>query len=108
MPYEKVRGTSQKIFERISGEYEKCWTLDEVRKAHSLARDMTASIDVHDVAEEEKIRIGVVGEIFVVIESSINLEIENTLCNLGCRTRDRNTLENGSISIFSARAAKER
>ncbi|MFA6657499.1 MAG: hypothetical protein WCS38_09375 [Mesotoga sp.] len=84
MPYEKVPGTSQKVFERISDEYEKCWTLDEVRRANSLARDMIASIDVHHIDEEEKIRIGVVGEIFVVIESSINLEIENTLCNLGC------------------------
>jgi len=84
MPYEKVPGTSQKVFERISDEYEKCWTLDDVRSANSFARDMIASIDLHHVDEEEKIRIGVVGEIFVVIESSINLEIENTLCNLGC------------------------
>ena len=61
MPYEKVRGTSQKIFERISGEYEKCWTLDEVRKAHSLARNMIASINVHNVAEEKRYESGLWG-----------------------------------------------
>ena len=45
---------------------------------------MIENIKLKKVDEKERIRIGIVGEIFVVIEPSINMDIENLLCSLGC------------------------
>ena len=84
MPYEVVKGSFVKAFEEITKNYEKCWTMKETVKAFEMGEELLRSIEIEKVEERDRIRIGVVGEIFVVIESSINMDIENTLCSFGC------------------------
>jgi predicted nucleotide-binding protein (sugar kinase/HSP70/actin superfamily) len=84
IPYETVHGSCLKAFEEIRSSYDRCWTMKETETAYEEAKELLASIKLEEVDERDKIRIGVVGEIFVVIESSINMDIENTLCSLGC------------------------
>ncbi|TCO66381.1 hypothetical protein EV203_11080 [Caldanaerobacter subterraneus] len=64
-------------------EYRKIESSEDVRRVEKEAIERLNSIKVCEVPEEEKIRIGIVGEIYVVMEPSINGNIEEVLNTYG-------------------------
>lgn len=90
---------SKRAYEVEKGAFTKAWRDiwdrfdSEVRNKGDVLRlekesmELLNSIPVEEVHEEDKIRIGIVGEIYVVMESSINMNIEEVLNNLGCEVR---------------------
>ncbi len=81
--YEVNKGDFDKAWEKICGIYDKCDTVREVKRANKEAREIFDGIETKSVADEKKLRIGVVGEIYVIMESSVNMEIEKRLNGLG-------------------------
>ena len=83
--YEMRRGSFTQAFDiichRFSGEAK---TVRDIDRIKSKAIAELEAIPVRKPPEGQRIRIGIVGEIFVVMESSINLEIAELLNHLGC------------------------
>jgi len=86
LPYEKVKGETIKAWDEIQLYFELARTRGELNKAIQKSNERIDRIELEDVREQEKIKIGIVGEIYVVMESSINMEIEKVLGELGCET----------------------
>ncbi|TCS83167.1 2-hydroxyacyl-CoA dehydratase [Tepidibacillus fermentans] len=83
-PYEKVPGLTKKVWEEIQQQFDQVTTRRELKKARKKGKKMIESIPLQEIDHEKRIRIGIVGEIYVVMEPSINMEIENVLGELGC------------------------
>ncbi|SHH31899.1 Predicted nucleotide-binding protein, sugar kinase/HSP70/actin superfamily [Caloranaerobacter azorensis DSM 13643] len=83
-PYEEVPGSTYKAWQEIQKEFDLAYDKKQLKKAVERSREIINSIRLKKVDEREKIRIGIVGEIFVVMEPSINMEIERILGELGC------------------------
>eukprot|EP00831_Metopus_contortus_P023921 TRINITY_DN2098_c0_g1_i2.p1 TRINITY_DN2098_c0_g1~~TRINITY_DN2098_c0_g1_i2.p1 ORF type:complete len:216 (-),score=47.32 TRINITY_DN2098_c0_g1_i2:90-737(-) len=83
------------------------------RRRHTRCREVSwARRCVQETAfkipEEEKLRIGIVGEIYVVMEPSVNGEIEKKLNYLGCEThRSQYLLEWVDYHIFPMKSKKQ-
>lgn len=58
-------------------------TKKEVEKAFINGRELLNQIPKVSIPEGKRIRIGIVGEIYVVMEASINMKIEEVLGSLG-------------------------
>jgi predicted nucleotide-binding protein (sugar kinase/HSP70/actin superfamily) len=83
--YELERGSFSKAFDRITQLfYKEAKTLRDVNRLHREGLAVLEAIPVKDLPENQKLRIGIVGEIFVVMESSINMNIAEVMGNLGC------------------------
>jgi predicted nucleotide-binding protein (sugar kinase/HSP70/actin superfamily) len=83
--YEVERGSFTKAFDIITHRfYHEAKTLKDVNKLHQEGLTLLEAIPVKNVPEAEKLRVGIVGEIFVVMESSINMNIAEVMGNLGC------------------------
>ncbi len=83
--YEVERGSFTKAFDKIiKSFYDEAYTLQDVRRLYQEGLAMLKTLPVREVSENQKIRIGIVGEIFVVMESSINMNIAEVMGNLGC------------------------
>ena len=84
-PYELERGSFTKVFDTISRRFEvEVKTVADVRRLQEQGLRMIEAIPVRKPPQNQRIRIGVVGEIYMVIESSINMGIAELLNNLGC------------------------
>lgn len=82
--YEVNKGeTSAKWFE-IQKIFDKAMNKIELDKAYKKSEKILNNIKVVEVEEDRKIKIGIIGEIYVVMESSINMKIEENLGKLGC------------------------
>lgn len=81
--YECNRGEFTRAWHEIMEEYRKIESSEDVRRVEKEAIERLNSIKVCEVPEEEKIRIGIVGEIYVVMEPSINGNIEEVLNTYG-------------------------
>ncbi|MGB9680079.1 MAG: 2-hydroxyacyl-CoA dehydratase [Thermoanaerobacteraceae bacterium] len=77
--YECNKGEFTKVWNEISQMYRKIRVSDDVDYVEKEALKKINSIKICQVSESEKIRIGIVGEIYVVMESSINNNIEEVL-----------------------------
>ncbi len=82
--YEITKGQCSKVWNDIQNIYDRNF---DPKKARLKGLELIDNIYVRDVKEEEKIRIGIVGEIYVVMESSVNMKIEEVLASLGCEVR---------------------
>ncbi|HBE78611.1 MAG TPA: hypothetical protein DDW65_12675 [Firmicutes bacterium] len=83
--YELKRGSFTKVFEEITERFHKeAKTLADVDRIYREGLAMLTAVPRKDVPEAQKLRIGIVGEIFVVMESSINMNIAEVMGNLGC------------------------
>ncbi len=83
--YELEQGAFAKAFEIMRQKFAKA--ANTVKDVQCLQREgemLFSSIPVHEPPESQKVRIGIVGEIYVVIESSINTGIAALLNKLGC------------------------
>lgn len=82
--YEINKGDCTRVWDEIQRIYQKVYTLIDLKKANEKGQQLIEGISTKEVVEEERIRIGIVGEIYVVMESSINMKMEELLGDLGC------------------------
>lgn len=81
--YEITRGDCTNAWEKIKRIYNGVKSVKDVKKAEQDSNSILDSIKTVEVPNSERIRIGIVGEIYVVMEQSINLKIEEMLGNMG-------------------------
>ena len=81
--YEKNVGDFSRAWQKIVHIFEKCVTIKDINRAYDKALEIFDSIPVREVKENERIRVGIVGEIYVVMEASVNKNVEEILNNLG-------------------------
>jgi predicted nucleotide-binding protein (sugar kinase/HSP70/actin superfamily) len=84
-PYELEPGSFSAAFAMMSQKFAKeAYTVKDIQRLKREGMALFHSIPVHEPPENRKVRIGIVGEIYVVIESSVNLGIAELLNKLGC------------------------
>lgn len=84
--YEVNDGDCDNAWKKIVKLYDGVLTPGDVVKAENKANELLESIKTINVSEKNRLRVGIVGEIFVVMESSVNMEIERVLGGLGVET----------------------
>ncbi|MFW6036117.1 MAG: hypothetical protein ACOCRZ_07675, partial [Halothermotrichaceae bacterium] len=85
-PYEVKKGSCNKAWRLIQDQYDNVYNRKDLKKANASCQEIIETIEYNQVEEKEKVKIGIIGEIYVVMESSINMEIEKMLNKLGCET----------------------
>ncbi|ATW26280.1 2-hydroxyacyl-CoA dehydratase [Candidatus Formimonas warabiya] len=85
--YEVNKGQSNMTWERIEKMLDQALTEEELTRAAKAGQQMIDAIEIYQVPEKQKVRIGIVGEIYVVMESSVNMRVEQKLGDLGCEVR---------------------
>jgi len=81
--YEVEKNSFNKVWSKIENIFDKCETVKELKIANREATALLESVERRKVDEEHKLRVGIVGEIYVIMESSTNMEIEQKLNELG-------------------------
>lgn len=81
--HEVNRGETTRVWEGIQKMFDEAYTRGALKKAYEKGRRLLAAIDLNPVEEADRIRIGIVGEIYVVMEDSINMKMEQLLNGLG-------------------------
>lgn len=81
--YEVNKGDFDRAWEKIKEIYGKCMRVSDLKGAHAEAEKLLDSVEVKIPPEEKRLRIGIVGEIYVIMESSTNMEVEKRLNALG-------------------------
>ncbi len=81
--YEVVSGETTRTWEQIQDIFDKAYTWKELNAAFKKGKKLLNGIEQISIAEDRKIRIGIVGEIYVVMEPSINMNLEELLGSLG-------------------------
>ncbi len=81
--YEVNRGDFDKLLENINDTFYKCKTKRQLKAEYQKALSEMKMIPVKKPDENKRLRFGVVGEIFVVIDSATNMNIESRLNALG-------------------------
>nr|QGT51113.1 hypothetical protein Firmicute1046_1890 [uncultured Firmicutes bacterium] len=81
--YEENIGDYDHAWAKIVKSFEACKTTREVNKAYKEANRIFDAIPKRHVEEKDKLRMGIVGEIYVVMESSVNKNVEQILNSLG-------------------------
>ncbi|MGM0421054.1 MAG: 2-hydroxyacyl-CoA dehydratase [Bacillota bacterium] len=72
------------LWDEIQDKYMEIETRRDIKKTESWAKAELAKLDYKPVSSEDKYKIGVIGEIYVVMEGSTNNDIEEMLNRLGC------------------------
>lgn len=93
-PYETINGQSNRVWENIQEEFERIKNRNDFKKSIERCNKMLNLIEIKNISQENKIKIGIVGEIYVVMESSINMDIERLLGSLGCEVERSQYLSN--------------
>ena len=81
--YEKNIGDVSRAWQKIVRIFEKCGNKKDAKQAYQEAIEIFDSIPVTEVKESDRIRVGIVGEIYVVMEPTVNKNVEEILNNLG-------------------------
>ncbi|MCK9217184.1 MAG: 2-hydroxyacyl-CoA dehydratase [Firmicutes bacterium] len=81
--YEVCYGDCNRAWEKVQKVFNDIKNIEDVKKAKIKSKSILDDIKVIKIPEPEKIRVGIVGEIYVVMEKSINLKIEEILGNMG-------------------------
>lgn len=90
--YEVTQGSYDKAREEIDKAFYACSTKKELKKAYAAAIKKLDAIEKRTVKEEDKVRIGLVGEIYVVMERATNGQIEKRLNALGVEVANHQTI----------------
>jgi predicted nucleotide-binding protein (sugar kinase/HSP70/actin superfamily) len=80
-PREVNHGETSRVYEETLDWIDKAGTVKEIRQAHVAGLERIRSIEQNP--DIDPLKIGIVGEIYVVIDPTANLEIEETLGHLG-------------------------
>ncbi len=86
-PYEAVSGTCAQIWKNLQKEIAQAYTFEAVDRLRKDTQEMVHAVELIPVPEASRLRIGIVGEIYVVMESSVNMEMEEKLLGLGCEVQ---------------------
>lgn len=81
--HEKNIGDFSRAWQKIVRIFEKCGNKKDAKQAYQKAIEIFDSIPVTEVKESDRIRVGIVGEIYVVMEPTVNKNVEEILNNLG-------------------------
>jgi predicted nucleotide-binding protein (sugar kinase/HSP70/actin superfamily) len=84
--YEVNKGSFNAAFQEILDQFEyHAYSITDIHRLFRKGKAVLEAVPCHEPPpEERKLRVGIVGEIFVVMESSINMNIAEVLNNLGC------------------------
>ena len=81
--YEITPGRLSKVWMEIQDLFDKAYTKPAFLEACKKGRELIDSVPLREVAPDERIRIGVVGEILVTMEPTVNMEVESQLNTMG-------------------------
>lgn len=81
--HEIKRGETTRAWEHILKMFDQASTRGAVKSAFKKGKELLSAIELHAVENQDRIRIGIVGEIYVVMEDSINMKMEQLLNSLG-------------------------
>lgn len=81
--YEMNRGETTRTWEQIQKTFDKAYTKRDLKAAYEKGREMLSQIPLREVDVKNRIKIGIVGEIYVVMEDSINMKMEQLVNSLG-------------------------
>lgn len=90
--YEVNKGDFDKVLEQIHMEFDKASGLKQLKRAYAEADKLLDNVPVRNCRQNEKIRIGIVGEIYVAMETATNMEIEKRLNALGVEVYNVQTI----------------
>jgi predicted nucleotide-binding protein (sugar kinase/HSP70/actin superfamily) len=87
--YELNRGSFNAAFRNIVSRFEsEAFSVISVRRLFREGKAILESVPCQNsLSSEDRLIIGIVGEIYVVMEDSINMNIAEILNNLGCEVR---------------------
>ncbi len=81
--YEIHSGDYNRAWNKIVKMFEKCETAHDIKAAYDKANAMFDAIPRKKVEEKDRIRVGIVGEIYVIMERTVNKNVEEILNGLG-------------------------
>jgi len=81
--YEINQGDFSKAWEKIVKMFDATETISEVNRTYKKATEIFDSNPMRRVSENERIRVGIVGEIYVIMEPTVNKNVEEILNSLG-------------------------
>ena len=81
--YELNQGDFSNAWKDIVKMFEKCENTRDVDRAYKQAVEIFESIPIRKVDESQRIRVGIVGEIYVIMEPTVNKNVEEILNSLG-------------------------
>ncbi len=82
-PYEILKGSCNRAWQEIQEIFNNIKNTDDIKKAEMESMTILDNIKIASISENNRVRIGIVGEIYVVMEKSTNLKIEEILGNMG-------------------------
>ncbi|WP_027355514.1 CoA protein activase [Desulfofundulus thermocisternus] len=80
-PRETVRGATTRAYRRVLEWIDRAYSLAEIEEAEQSAIEELKKVPQDPY--RDVLRVGIVGEVYVLLEPASNLEIEETLGNLG-------------------------
>ncbi|MBE3586384.1 CoA protein activase [Desulfofundulus thermocisternus] len=80
-PRETVRGATTRAYRRVLEWVDRAYSLAEIEEAEQSAIEELKKVPQDPY--RDVLRVGIVGEVYVLLEPASNLEIEETLGNLG-------------------------
>ncbi|QUH24554.1 acyl-CoA dehydratase activase-related protein [Serpentinicella alkaliphila] len=81
--YEIKKGETTRIWENIQRIFDQANNKKQIREAFEKGKELLSKVRKHDVKPQNRLRVGIVGEIYVVMEPSINMKMEELLGSLG-------------------------
>ena len=84
--YELTPGSFNNAFKEIMSDFsENANNLNDIKKLYKKSLNILANIPLTELpSKDERIKVGIVGEIYVVMEPSVNMNIEEVLNGFGC------------------------
>ncbi|MGA2142354.1 MAG: hypothetical protein ABSG94_08015, partial [Brevinematales bacterium] len=83
--YELVKGSFNNAFDKIVKRfYDEDLSGMDINKIYIEGKAMLDSLPCREINEKNRIRVGIIGEIFVVLEPSVNMNIAAVLNEMGC------------------------
>lgn len=81
--HEEEIGAFSRAWRKVTHLFETCNTHKDIKAAYQKSQEIFAAIKQVPVEEKDRIRVGIVGEIYVAMEPSVNKNVEEILNNLG-------------------------
>jgi len=81
--YELKKGETTRTWEQIQRLFDGASNKREMKDAFVKGKELLSKIRRLEIKEQKKIKVGIVGEIYVVMEPSINMKMEELLGGLG-------------------------
>lgn len=92
--YEKNPGEVSRVWKQIKESFDKSYTEVEIKRVAKECFEMLESVSQRFFTDQDRIRIGIVGEIYVTMEPSINMDVEERLGNMGIEVENSQYISN--------------